>query len=277
FQLLRLVAYQRVLLHRPAPSVVAPGALLHIAAALSSPQVGCCSAIEDCNGSPPAGPDEAGGGFRAWFRGESTARGVRLVGTSECEDDFAGAAEGGEAERDAVDERFQARLRRQDAPLLLQGRGIREERGDVAVGSEAEQLQVEVCVAELVLVIGRRFFFAELSPDAVDLPRCVGDAVEQRALRQVIVGELVVGWNATLVAPPELRVAPIGFALRSLLVGVLRRLAAGERDVPARARREGQPFRDGTRDLVSCFEDDELDAVRHCSPAASSRDRSIAA
>src|SRR5205823_9708421 len=102
---------------------------------------------------------------------------------------------------------------------------------------ESEQLQVELGVAELAFVVGRRVCLAELPLDAVDGPRCAGDAVEQGAPREVIVGELVVGWNATLVAPPQLRVAPIRLALRSFLVGLFRRLAAGERDVPARARR----------------------------------------
>src|SRR5207248_2992580 len=108
--------------NRPAPSVLAPGALLHIGAALSSPEVGCCSAIEDCNGAPAARPYEAGRRLRAWLRGECASRCLRLSGSVEGEDDLAGAAEGLEAERDAIDERFEPRLGRQDALLLLQPR-----------------------------------------------------------------------------------------------------------------------------------------------------------
>src|SRR2546427_9975885 len=108
---------------RSAPSAVARGALVHIAATLSSAKLGCCSAIEDCNGSPTAGPDEAGRRLRAWFRGECTARRLRLSGSGEGEDDLVSATEGREAERDPIDEGFEARLGRQDALLLLQRRG----------------------------------------------------------------------------------------------------------------------------------------------------------
>src|SRR5207302_8821188 len=100
--------------------------------------------------------------------------------------------------------------------------------------------------------------------------------VEERALGQAVVRVPVVRRHATFVSPPDVDLAPFGLALRRLGVRLLRCLAACEDDVAPFARRTREPFRDDGRDLLRALDDDELD-VAHCSPAASSRDLSMAA
>src|SRR5512133_2120086 len=76
-QLLGLVEYQRFL-HCPA-------ALLHIETPLSSRELGCSSAIQDCNGFAVLRPDEAPGVVGARLACKSLGRGVglRLAGHQE--------------------------------------------------------------------------------------------------------------------------------------------------------------------------------------------------
>src|SRR5437763_11696891 len=102
------------------------------------------------------------------------------------------------------------------------------------------------------------------------------EPVEERALGHAEVRVLVVGRHAALVTPPEVHLAPVALALRRFVVRLLRRLAAREYDVATFAGRLREPFGDDGRDLLRTLDDDELD-VAHCSPAASSRDLSIAA
>ena len=109
-------------------------------------------------------------------------------------------------------------------------------------------------------------------------PRRRLEPVEQRLAREPVVRALVVGRDAALVAPPERGRAPVGLALGGELVRAARRRAAGEHDrPPARAAAASSS---ATIDATSSasVDDDQLDAVqRHSSPAASSRERSIAA
>src|SRR6185295_18886930 len=161
-ELLRLVEYQRCVLHVD-PPFVCPGAVLHIEGGLSSGQLGCSSAIEDCSGPPVRGPNEAGRGLGARSLGECPPRSVRLLRAAECEDDHASAGQRRYGESDAIDEWLEPGLRRQDASLLLQCRSIREQRRDVAVGPDAEQREVENRVAELAFVVVCRALLAELA------------------------------------------------------------------------------------------------------------------
>ena len=85
-------------------------------------------------------------------------------------------------------------------------------------------------------------------------------------------------WNAALVAPPELDLAPIRFRFRRLLVCLLRRSPAGEHDAAAFLCSAREPFRRDPGNVVRVLDDHELDvADLHGSPAASSRERTIAA
>src|SRR5215212_9563599 len=146
----------------------------------------------------------------------------------------------------------------------------------MAVGAHAEQQQLELRVAELAHVLLGRGFLAELALDSVHGSWTAVELVEERTLRQRVVRVLVVGRHAALVAPPHLDLAPVGLALRRLLVGLLGRLATGQDDVAAFARSSREALADNRGELAFVLDDDELD-VRHCSPAASSRLRSIAA
>src|SRR5512133_923099 len=268
FQVLGLVEYQRVR-H-------CPWALLHIERPLSSRKLGCSRAIQDCNGAAASGSNEAGRGLAARLCGEGTRGGVGLFLASEQEEDLVGPAQRGQAERDAVDERLEPGLRRQDSPALAERRRVREERRDVPVRPDAEQYEVERGVAELALVVCGGLLLAQLAPDAMDGVRAVLEAVEQRELRQPVVRALILGRHAALVAPPDGRPAPVGGPLGSFFVRPHRRLAAGQEDVAALARPARQALADDGSELLLVLDDDELD-VPHCSPAASSRDLSIAA
>src|SRR5882724_1914269 len=244
---------------------------------MSSPKLGCCSAIEDCNGAPVARPNETGWRVGAWFRGECAVHGVGLVGAGDGEDDLARAVQGGDAQRNPIDEGLQPGLRRKDSLTFVQCRCIWEERGDVTVLADTEELDVEHGVAELVLVVGCGLLLPELALDAVNSVRVAFEPIEQRAFRQRVVREVVVGGNAAFVAPPDLRLAPVGLALRRFLVRLLGSPAARERDLAAVTRCTGQPLRDGRGYFARVLEDDELDLVTHDPPAANSFERSIAA
>jgi hypothetical protein len=147
----------------------------------------------------------------------------------------------------------------------------------VTVLADAEQLEVEHDVAELQLVVGGGFLLPELALDAVHRARLAFELVEQGPFRKRIVRKVVVGGNAALVAPPDLRPAPVGLAERRFVVRQLGCRATCERYVSAFARRVCQPLGDRRSDLLRVFDDDELDVAAQESPAASSFDRSIAA
>ena len=144
------------------------------------------------------------------------------------------------------------------------------------VRPDAEQEEVELGVVELLLVPRSGCFLPELALDAVHASGRALDPVEQRPLRHAVVRVLVLGRHTALVAPPELDLAPVRLELRGLLVCAFGCLPAGEHDVPPLARSPCEARGDDARELTLVFEDDELDVV-HCSPAASSRLRSIAA
>src|SRR6266487_3781069 len=253
------------------------GALLHIERAMSSSKLGCCSAIEDCRCPAAAGPDEAGRRVGAWFQRESPARGLGLLGAGDREKDLARAVQSGDAQRYPVDEGLQPGLRREHTLALLQGRCIREQGCDVTVLADAEQLEIEHDVADLLLVVGGRPLLPELALDAMDGARVALEPVEQRAFCKRIVREVVVRWNAAFVAPPDLRLAPVGLALRRFFVRQLGRRTTRERDVPAFARRARQPLGHHRGDFARVLDHDELDVAVQESPAASSFERSIAA
>ena len=147
----------------------------------------------------------------------------------------------------------------------------------MTVPAETQELQVEHRVVELSLVVGGGLLPAELALDAVDGARAALEPVEQRSLRERVVREVVVRRNAAFVAPPDLRLAPVGLALGCFRVRKFRCRPTCQRDVSTCARRAPQLFRDRRSDLVRVLEDDELDVARQGSPAASSFDRSIAA
>ena len=111
----------------------------------------------------------------------------------------------------------------------------------------------------------------------MDGPRVALEPVEQRAFCKRVVRKVIVRWNATLVAPPDLRPAPVELALRRFFVGLLGRRATRERDVSAFMRGVRQPLGDRRGNFVRVLDDDELDVVAHEPPAASSFERSIAA
>src|SRR3954454_21070564 len=267
-QLLRLVEYQRVQQCRQA--------LLHIETPLSSRELGCSSAIQDCNDAALGRPYEARRRIPARLRREDArdSLGLRLAGHNE--DDLACAPQRGQAQRHAVDERLQPRLGREHALQLGERRRVGKERRDVAVRAETEQQQVELRVAELALIRRGGLLLAELAGDPVHGARPALESVEQRALGHAVIRFLVVGRHAAFVSPPELHLAPVVGALRRLLVRLLWCLAAGEDDVFPVARGLCHPLADDGGYLLLVVEDDELD-VAHCSPAASSRERSIAA
>ena len=81
--------------------------------------------------------------------------------------------------------------------------------------------QVELRVAELSFVLGRRLLLAELSLDPMHGPRSTLEVVEQRAFCHPVVRIGVICRHAPLVAPPELDLAPVGRALRRFLVAGL--------------------------------------------------------
>ena len=121
--------------------------------------------------------------------------------------------------RHAVDERLELRLGRDRAPLaLLEGRRVREERRGVPVRAEPSRTRSsETSRERRRRTRARRLLRAELALDPVHraaAPR----RVEQRALREPVVRALVVGRHAALVAPPELRVAPVAPQLGRELV-----------------------------------------------------------
>ena len=146
------------------------------------------------------------------------------------------------------------------------------------VGTDAEEEEIELCVAELGFVVLCGALLAELALDPVHRIRPAFERVEKRLLRHPVVRVLVVRRDAALVAPPERNPAPVGFLLRCLFVRELGRLPSGQHDVSTFVRRAHESLGDDFCRLLLVLDDDELDlAAVHGSPAASSFDRSMAA
>jgi hypothetical protein len=142
----------------------------------------------------------------------------------------------------------------------------------MTVGADAEQHQVERGIAELALVLLGRRVALQLAADAVNR-RQRPEPREERVVRDLVVRALVVGLDATLVAPPDGGARPVGPQLRRAFVRLPGGFAAGEGDLLPRRRGVAQQLRGDLRPVVA---DVELD-VRQADPAASSRDLSIAA
>jgi hypothetical protein len=161
------------------------------------------------------------------------------------------------------------------ALALLQEGGIGEERRRVAVGADSLQREAERDAPELAVALRRGRLAAELAPDSVNLGRLPFEAVEERPLDEQVVRALVVRRNAALVAPPEVRRAPVGLEAGGQLVRRSGRVAAGKRDVPSGPRCLDKQDGRGALCLARRVEDPELEAQD--SPSASSCERSIAA
>src|SRR5262249_53706279 len=155
-----------------------PAALLHIETPLSSGKLGCSSAIQDCNGSAVLRPHEARGCVRARLARERLGGRVGLRLAGEEEEDLGGAAKGRQAQRHAVKEGLQTRVRRQHFFALAERRRVRKERRDVSVGADAEEQEVERGVVELALVVGGGGLLPELALDAVHAARLLPEPVE---------------------------------------------------------------------------------------------------
>src|SRR5438552_6721868 len=200
---------------------------------------------------------------------------VGLVRPGHEEQHLVSAAQRRHGHRDPVDERLQLCLRPDDAPrTLLECRLIRVQGRDVAVASHAEQDEVEHCVVELPLVRVCARVLAELAGHPVHGARLRFQLVEQRLLRHAVVRPLVPGRNGALVAPPELGAAPVRLQSRGERVRVPWRRAARQHDAAPAPRSLGESLGNDARRIVRY---DDLDIAVHGSPAASSRERSIAA
>ena len=118
------------------------------------------------------------------------------------------------------------------------------------VGAEAEQHHVEARqllpkrLAKLSLVVVGAGVRAALGEDPLDRRSALilrGDPVQQGLLRQPVVGQLVVGRHAALVAEPERCPRPVHVHRGQPLVRDPRGAAAGERYVRTGGRRGGEP------------------------------------
>src|SRR5690242_3335418 len=102
--------------------------------------------------------------------------------------------------------------------------------------------------------------------------------VEERLPRKTEVRAIVVGRDAALVAPPDAGGVPVRLELGGELVRATRGRAAGKHDLAAHARGLGKQLCHLPGRGLLVVRDDQLDVPRlHGAPAASSRDRSIAA
>jgi hypothetical protein len=140
--------------------------------------------------------------------------------------------------------------------------------------------EVEDELTRLVVVGVRGGLRLELAMDSVNRPRRLLEAVEQRLVGQQEVRLLVVRRDAALVAPPDPRPAPVGQQLGCRFIGGPRCTSARERDLAARAGDVDELLGDGASSLGRRLADDQLvdpGQSAQGSPAASSRERSIAA
>ncbi len=216
------------------------------------------------------------GVVRARRLAERAARGVRLALAGRQEEHRPAVLEGRDGQGDPLDVRLEARVGRHDQAIADLQRGrVREERSGVPVGAEPVQDQVEGHAAQVLFVGGRGLLGVVFSPDPVDGRRSPLQPVEQGVLHEEVVRPRIVRRDAALVAPPHLGLAPVGLELGGQLVRAPWALTAGEDDVPAGTRRFREPLRDEARRRLRIGDDFQPDA--HSSPAASSRERSIAA
>ncbi len=116
--------------------------------------------------------------------------------------------------RDPLDERLVAGVGRDDQTVAdLERRRVREERGGVPVRPEPVQDQVEGDAAHFLLVRRSGLLGVVLAADAVHGGGALLHPVEQGVLDQQVVRPGIVRGDATLVAPPELDLAPVGLQL----------------------------------------------------------------
>ena len=123
---------------------------------------------------------------------------------------------------------------------LVQPGRVREERRGVAVRPDAEEIQPQAHAFECRVVLGRGLLGIGLAADPAHGSRLHGEVVEQRPLRHAEVRALVVRRHATLVAPPDLDVAPV--RLQPRRASRARAPATCRRKVRC-ARRRAQPRR----------------------------------
>src|SRR5439155_7187487 len=168
------------------------------------------SRVRDDAGPAARRPDEARGRVGARRAAERATDGAGLRVAGRDEQHFRGRAEHRQRHRHAVDERLELRLGR-DCPALtlVERRLARKERGDVAVGPDPEQDEVEARAGQRLVVLRRCCLRAELAADPVCRTRLRREAVEQLLVREPVVRALVVRGYAPLVAPPERRAAPV--------------------------------------------------------------------
>ena len=271
-ELFRLVEDQRCVLHVD-PPFVCPGAVLHIEGGLSSRQLGCSSAIEDCSGSPARGPNEARRASRGSVRSANARRAASAFSAPPSAKTITRAlvSAGMDSVTRSTNGSSPGSAGSDASSLLVQRRRVREERRDVAVGPDAEQREVEHRVAELALVVGCRALLAELALDPVHLTRRRAEAVEQRAFRER--GSSSARRPAARSARRSTRARRCSSRARASAAcsyASAGALPPVERDVPA-ASAQPAASRSATArcDRVGVVDDDELD-VGHRSPAASS-------
>ena len=126
------------------------------------------------------------------------------------------------------------------------------------VGADALEREPEADALELPVVLVGGRLTAELAADAMDLGGLLLDSVEQLLLGEQVVRALVVWRDAALVAPPELRFAPVRLELRRKLERVPGGAAAGEREVLAGPRRGDEELRACPLRLGSGLEDADV-------------------
>src|SRR3954447_23563322 len=118
--------------------------------------------------------------------------GLGLARSGDEKEDDACAPQRRERQRDSIDVRLEAGLRADDRALRLVERRLSgEERGDVTVGAETEEDEIEALErGELLLVQRSPLLTAELAAHAVHCPS--PHVVEERLLRKPVVRALVV-------------------------------------------------------------------------------------
>ena len=130
----------------------------------------------------------------------------------------------------------------------------------MAVTAEPEQQQLQLDALEQSVVLVGGNCGIELATHAMHRRRGHCEPVEERLLREAVVRALVVGRDATLVAPPESDLAPVGLEPCGVLIGVADRRAAGEHDRAASARLRGNQFGDRRNGIVDNV---EIRPLRH--------------
>jgi len=176
------------------------------------------SLIQNQSEYTACGPDELRGEtFDIFGAEEDFFETGGFVGSADEEEDFSGVVDNGPGEGDAPGVLLWNLVGDDEAADFVDGFGVREERGGVAVVAHAEGDDIEArgfgafeaeAAAQVVFVLRSGYFWLEFALHAVNLLGAHADFIEERFAGHAVVAFGVVGRDGAFIDEEELERGP---------------------------------------------------------------------